>query len=414
MSLKAVVEEMRDTPVQHWNLGIGPITCHAWNKDRTQIAVSASSNEIHIFSWRNGDWVNTCTLTEHDLPVTGLDWAPNTNRIVSCSRDKNAFVWTFDKGVWKPELVLVELRSSRLKQFSESCVTTHQGAAKHDASFRSLQKSEDVRFQRAATCVKWSPAENKFAVGSGSRLVSVCYYEKENDWWVAKQIRKPIRSTVNCIDWHPNNVLLAVGACDFRARVWVAKQIRKPIRSTVNCIDWHPNNVLLAVGACDFRARVFSAWVKEVDEKPSPNPWGSKMPFGQLLAEFQISGWVHHVAFSPSGCRLAFVAHDSSISYVDANQDNTVAHTLRTRCLPFTSAEWVTENSIVVAGHDYSPVLYTVVDGGLKEVCKLDVPSEERVSSVNSALQMFRNIDRNAASEQVNVQLKTLHQNMIT
>ncbi|WKY01059.1 hypothetical protein Q1695_015226 [Nippostrongylus brasiliensis] len=331
---------MRDTPVQHWNLGIGPITCHAWNKDRTQIAVSASSNEIHIFSWRNGDWVNTCTLTEHDLPVTGLDWAPNTNRIVSCSRDKNAFVWTFDKGVWKPELVL-------------------------------------VRFQRAATCVKWSPAENKFAVGSGSRLVSVCYYEKENDWWVAKQIRKPIRSTVNCI-------------------------------------DWHPNNVLLAVGACDFRARVFSAWVKEVDEKPSPNPWGSKMPFGQLLAEFQISGWVHHVAFSPSGCRLAFVAHDSSISYVDANQDNTVAHTLRTRCLPFTSAEWVTENSIVVAGHDYSPVLYTVVDGGLKEVCKLDVPSEERVSSVNSALQMFRNIDRNAASEQVNVQLKTLHQNMIT
>ncbi|VDP54029.1 unnamed protein product [Heligmosomoides polygyrus] len=343
---------MRDAPVLHWNLGIGPITCHAWNKDRTldvsddlltafdlEIAVSASSNEICIFTWRNGDWVNTFTLAEHDLPVTGLDWAPNTNRIVSCSRDKNAFVWTFDKGVWKPELVL-------------------------------------VRFQRAATCVKWSPEENKFAVGSGSKLVSVCYYERENDWWVAKQIRKPIRSTVNCI-------------------------------------DWHPNNVLLAVGACDFRARVFSAWVKEVDEKPSPNPWGSKMPFGQLMAEFQVSGWVHHVTFSPSGCRLAFVAHDSSISYVDANQDNTVTHTLRTSSLPFTSAEWVTENSLVAAGHDYSPVLFTVMDGGFKEVCKLDVPSEQRVSSVNSALQMFRNIDRNAASEQVNVQLKTLHQNMI-
>ncbi|KAE9417925.1 hypothetical protein Angca_003258, partial [Angiostrongylus cantonensis] len=232
--------EMKDVPVQHWNMGIGPITCHAWNKDRTQLAVSASSNEIHIFAWRNGEWVNTFTLSEHDLPVTGIDWAPNTNRIVSCSRDKNAFVWTFDNGVWKPELVL-------------------------------------VRFQRAATCVKWSPEENKIAVGSGSKLVSVCYYERENDWWVAKQIRKPIRSTVKCI-------------------------------------DWHPNNVLIAVGACDFRARVFSAWVKEVDEKPSPNPWGSKMPFGQLMAEFRISGWVHHVSFSPSGCRLAFVAHDSSVS----------------------------------------------------------------------------------------------------
>lgn len=60
-------------------------------------------------------------------------------------------------------------------------------------------------------------SENKFAVGSAAKLVSVCYYEKENDWWVSKQIKKPIRSTVTCIDWHPNNVLLAVGACDFKA-----------------------------------------------------------------------------------------------------------------------------------------------------------------------------------------------------
>ncbi|PIO57000.1 WD domain, G-beta repeat protein, partial [Teladorsagia circumcincta] len=84
----------------------GCFTSAAPHSDFEEIAVSASSNEIHIFAWRNGDWVNTCTLSEHDLPVTGLDWAPNTNRIVSCSRDKNAFVWTFDKGVWKPELVL--------------------------------------------------------------------------------------------------------------------------------------------------------------------------------------------------------------------------------------------------------------------------------------------------------------------
>lgn len=115
----------------------------------SEIAVSASSNEIHIFEWRNGDWQSIHTLSEHDLPVTGLDWGTKTNRIVSCSQDKNAFVWTFDKNVWKPELVL-------------------------------------VRFNRAATYVKWSPLENKFAVGSGAKLVSVCYYEKENDWYGLK------------------------------------------------------------------------------------------------------------------------------------------------------------------------------------------------------------------------------------
>lgn len=48
--------------------------------------------------------------------------------------------------------------------------------------------------------------------------MSVCFYEKENDWWICKQIKKSIRSTVTCIDWHPNNVLLAVGACDFKVR----------------------------------------------------------------------------------------------------------------------------------------------------------------------------------------------------
>ena len=36
--------------------------------------------------------------------------------------------------------------------------------------------------------------------------------------------------------------------------------------------------------------RVFSAYVKEVEEKPSQNIWGSKMPFGNLMAEFSSGG----------------------------------------------------------------------------------------------------------------------------
>ncbi len=90
-------------------------------------------------------------------------------------------------------------------------------------------------------------------MGSASKVVAVCHYEDESNWWVAKHVKKPIRSTVTSI-------------------------------------DWHPNNVLLAVGACDFKARVFSAYVKEVDEKPAPNPWGNKMPFGQLMAEYSNGG----------------------------------------------------------------------------------------------------------------------------
>lgn len=79
------------------------------------------------------------------LCLPGIDWAPESNRLVTCGTDRNAYVWTLKGNVWKPTLVI-------------------------------------LRINRAARCVKWSPKENKFAVGSGSRLISVCYFEQENDW----------------------------------------------------------------------------------------------------------------------------------------------------------------------------------------------------------------------------------------
>lgn len=115
---------------------------------------------MEVYERSGSEWKCLDTLNQHDLRVMGIDWAPNTNRIVTCAADRNAYVWSQDKDLkWKPTLVL-------------------------------------LRINRAATCVKWSPNENKFAVGSGARLISVCYFESENDWWVSKHIKKPIRSTV--------------------------------------------------------------------------------------------------------------------------------------------------------------------------------------------------------------------------
>ena len=103
---------------------------------------------------------------------------------------------------------------------------------------------------------------------------------------------------------------------------WVAKHIKKPLKSTVTSLDWHPNNVLLACGSTDFKVRVFSGFIKDIEERPSETAWGKKMPIGQLMAEFSNSpmggGWVHGVSFSHEGDRLAWIAHDSSISVANA------------------------------------------------------------------------------------------------
>lgn len=67
--------------------------------------------------------------------------------------------------------------------------------------------------------------------------------------------------------------------------------------------------------------RVFSTYIKDIEEKPGPTVWGSKMPFGEVLLEHKdCGGWVHSVSFSPSGDHLAWVAHNSSLSVADGAQ----------------------------------------------------------------------------------------------
>lgn len=81
-------------------------------------------------------------------------------------------------------------------------------------------------------------------MATGAKCVSVCYFEEDHDWWVSKHI--------------------------------------KSHKSTVLSVAWHPNGLLLATGASDFKARIFSAFIKGVDKRPSSSPFGDKLPFGEV------------------------------------------------------------------------------------------------------------------------------------
>jgi actin related protein 2/3 complex subunit 1A/1B len=50
-----------------------------------EIAISPNSPEVHIYKRKSNDWVLVDVLKQHDLRVTGIDWAATTNRIVTCA-----------------------------------------------------------------------------------------------------------------------------------------------------------------------------------------------------------------------------------------------------------------------------------------------------------------------------------------
>ncbi|KAI3636697.1 hypothetical protein MIR68_005386 [Amoeboaphelidium protococcarum] len=334
-----------------YHLVNAPVTAYAFNGNNTQLALCANNNDVLIFqrpSPTSQDWKQTHTLVGHDKTVTSMDWAPQTNRLVTCAQDRNAYVWVFDAGSnqWKPTLVL-------------------------------------LRINRAATFVRWSPNEQKFAVASGARLISVCYFEQENDWWVSKHLKKPIRSTVLSL-------------------------------------DWHPNNVLLACGSSDMKCRVFSAYIKGLDEKPAASAWGERLPFGTLCAEYGNGrgGWIHGVAFSPTGDELAWVGHDSAIYFADPAKNS--VQEVKLNILPFMSLVWVGFNSVVAAGHECAPYVYTRSGPGAQwgQGEKLDVGGAGAKKAVggNAALNKFKQMDSRAQDSGQGVtssDLQTVHQNSI-
>ncbi|KAJ3548754.1 hypothetical protein NMY22_g1139 [Coprinellus aureogranulatus] len=345
---------------QVFQLSQTPVTSHAFSADRNQICVSFNNNEAQILQRRGSEWAVSDTLAEHDKIITSIDWAPNSNRIVTASQDRNAYVWEQKQDpetgrlVWKPTLVL-------------------------------------LRINRAATHVRWSPKEDKFAVASGARAIAICSFDEENNWWVAKQLKKPIRSTVLSV-------------------------------------DWHPNNVLLAAGSADLKARVFSAYIKEVDEKPAPSVWGSKLPFNTICGEYSSpsGGWVHAVGFSPSGDVLAFSSHDSTINIVYPS--GPAVYSVRLPSLPLVSLTWTSENSIVAAGHDCRPLVFSGSEQGWQESGTLDDAKGAPASGFggagtpgrlnSAAFSTFRNADvrgqSGAGGPSSDTKLTTVHQNTIT
>lgn len=200
----------------------------------------------------------------------------------------------------------------------------------------------------------------------------------------------------------------------------MSKHLKKPIKSTITTVAWHPNSVLLAAGSTDAHARVFSSFIKGVDSRPDPGVWGERLPFNTVCGEFlnNSAGWVHAVAFSPSGDALAFAAHDSSITVVyptGPDQPPRAVISISTQLLPFMSLIWNGEAEIIAAGYDCEAFRFNGGPQGWQVSGTLESKGRSGGGGAReeSAFNMFKQMDLKGKTKD-DTQLKTVHQNTIT
>eukprot|EP01084_Bolivina_argentea_P262385 443684_1 len=332
------------------------ISCHSWNKDHTELALSPNTRDVWIYSAKNETvkgWKKINDLVGHQMRVSGIDWNHKTNSIATSSHDRNAYVWTKQQNEWKPTLVV-------------------------------------LRIGRAATCIKWSPDGQKFAVGSGSKQIPVCHYEESQD-------------------------------------MWVAKMIKKAGKSSIISIDWSPNNMFIIAGGSDFKCRIFSAYIKGVDTECKVDDYGGAIDskaassFGQILCEFDTAkGWIECARFSQSGMRFGFVAHDSSIHFGSFDGGKTSVQTIRRKQLPLRTLAFLSDTIIIAGGYDCIPILYEFSNGEWTEKGAIDTGAKakaapkKKASAFGSAFDKFNKASKlGGANKGGDAALPSRHQNMI-
>ncbi|KAG5440764.1 hypothetical protein PCK2_000200, partial [Pneumocystis canis] len=179
-------------------------------------------------------------------------------------------------------------------------------------------------------------------------------------------------------------------------------------------------------------AWVFSTYIKDIDQKPEPTLWGSRLPFNTVCGEFSsmTGGWVYDVKFSPSGNALAFtsfliydffliflfiLAHSSSVTivYPSGNENPPITFTVNISQLPFVTLVWINEFEIIFAGYNCQLASFQGdIHGWLVFNSCLDYVDDSENYTFSTLKNSFRDMDLKGSAE--DTFLSTTHQNTIT
>jgi WD40 repeat protein len=306
-----------------------PVFCVAWSPDGQHIASASADKTVRLWfpDGRPGS-----VLQAHSDPVTDVAWAPRGQWLASmCGPDKTVSISVTRRRRSERESTPTVTRDTTVRLWSPDGVA---GPVLHGHTKQIMR-------------VAWSP--------DGERLAS-CAADGTTRVWFLDGRSGPVlphRGAVYAVAWSPDGKRLASTGDDGSIRLWSADRgsgaILRGHLAGVVCIQWSPDGRWLASGDSDGTVRLWSVidgWaavvhtdagriVSSIAWRPGGKffasaGWDTDEPVrlwsaaGGLAVPRVVAQWktklvtyqfrfVHHIAWSPDGTRLAAATQDDGV-----------------------------------------------------------------------------------------------------
>ena len=262
-----------------------------FNSDFSEMALVKKNHIIEIYKVPNIKDKSThkllYTLNMHSQYISGLDWHKKTNKLLSCSHDKTAFVWSYDK--------------NKNNYVSDNVIaSTKLGYL---------------------TC-SWYNRGDKFVCGTSNRQLLIGYFNKENDWWSANNIK-----------------------CH---------------KSSVTCAKISPNNLFVISGSIDMKVYISSCYIKDIDEQYVSNENKNLIKdFGTVIYEFEMNSWVNDVNWNENDIGYAS-GQNSIFAVLNFKNDKNYSFQLIHSPIVYIYPKGI--NEMYVVDYDRNIYLYECID----------------------------------------------------